>query len=91
MAHCFVLTRSGEFLHSYSSKRELMSAGPLSLAPYAAQTSRRAEGGTRNRPPRFAVNSSAIAIASSTPMHFAGWCTKRRSSSITKAICIGRA
>ncbi len=61
------------------------------LAPYAAlEEHSRGRRYPEPQPATTARNISAIAIASSTPPRSAGWSTRPRCSSITKAICTGR-
>ena len=72
-----------------STRLQRMTADARTLAPYAAADGRIA----RPRAPRaaaraVAASTSATAIASSIPPPSAGWSTRPRCSSITKAICI---
>ncbi len=60
------------------------------LAPYAAlMRNIRADGAIPSPLPSTDRNISAIATASFIPRRFAGWSTRPRCSSITKAICTG--
>ena len=75
-----------------TSRHDASASPPPSLAPYAAHDERsrgRRYPGAAAR--SFAPNSSATAIASSTPTRSAGWSTRRRCSSITKATSTARA